>query len=217
MRATTSAGARPGRGHPGYRVAGDICAKWITVRRMGGRGGLAGWPTVSGSRPSRRRMLAAGAALLAGPATLAGCTGSAPLAPEGPDPLEPPARRAETDSALAQSVAQAAAQLGTQTHAALATAARALAADRTAHAITLRAELRRARPAPTPSGAAPPATPPPAPPLADPDLTSARAALIQTVHAAQDEAAGLVVTLPGYRAALLASVAACCATHAAVL
>ncbi|HSL07917.1 MAG TPA: hypothetical protein VK887_08055, partial [Pseudonocardiaceae bacterium] len=114
---------------------------------------------MSGSHPSRRRMLAAGAALLAGPATLAGCTGSAPLAPEGPDPLEPPARRAETDSALAQSVAQAAAQSGTQTHAALATAAGALAADRTAHAITLRAELHRARPAPTPSGAAPPAAP----------------------------------------------------------
>ncbi|HSL09229.1 MAG TPA: hypothetical protein VK887_14830, partial [Pseudonocardiaceae bacterium] len=118
---------------------------------------------------------------------------------------------------LAQSVAQAADQSGTQKHAALATAARALAADRTAHAITLRAELRRARPAPTPSGAVPPAAPPPAPSLADLDLTSARAALIQAVHAAQDEAAGLVVTLPGYRAALLASVAACCATHAAVL
>lgn len=34
------------------------------------------------------------------------------------------------------------------------------------------------------------------------------------MHAAQDEAVALVLTLPGYRAALLASVAACCATHA---
>jgi hypothetical protein len=37
------------------------------------------------------------------------------------------------------------------------------------------------------------------------------------MHAAQDEAAALVLTLPGYRAALLASIAACCATHAALL
>ena len=33
----------------------------------------------------------------------------------------------------------------------------------------------------------------------------------------KDEAATLVLTLPGYRAALLASVAACCASHAALL
>ncbi len=168
-------------------------------------------------------MLAAGAALLvAGPAALPGCTGS-PAAPERPDPLEPPALRAETDSALAQAVAlmaaQVATQTGAQTHPALATVARALAADRMAHAITLRAELRRVRPAPAVRGAAPPAAPTPAPPppLADPDLASARATLLQAVHAAQDEAADLVLTLPGYRAALLASVAACCATHAAVL
>ncbi len=175
---------------------------------------------MSGPRPSRRRMLAAGAALLvAGPAVLAGCAGS-PTAPERPDPLESPARRAETDSALAQAVAQMAAQVaaqtGAQTHPALAAAARALATDRMAHAITLRAELRRVRPAPTPS-AAPPAAPTPAPPLANPDLASARAALLQAMHAAQDEATQLVLTLPGYRAALLASVAACCATHAALL
>lgn len=176
---------------------------------------------MSGPRPSRRRMLAAGAALLvASPAALPGCTGS-PAAPERPDPLEPPALRAETDSALAQAVAlmaaQVAAQTGAQTHPALATAAKALAADRMAHAITLRAELRRVRPKPAVSSAAPPAAPTPAPPLADPDLASARAALLQAVHAAQDEAAELVLTLPGYRAALLASVAACCATHAALL
>ncbi|MGH3898677.1 MAG: hypothetical protein ACRDTA_10580 [Pseudonocardiaceae bacterium] len=172
---------------------------------------------MSAPRPSRRRMLAAGAALLvAGPAVLAGCTGS-PAAPEPPDPLESPARRAEADSALAQAVAAMAAQPGVQTHPALANAARALAVDRMAHAITLRAELHRIRPAPAPSNAAPPATPTPVPPLADPDLPRARTALIQAVHGAQDEAAGLAVTLPGYRAALLASVAACCASHATLL
>jgi hypothetical protein len=179
---------------------------------------------VPGSHPSRRRMLAAGATMfVAAPAVLAGCAGSA-RAPESPDPLAAPARRAETDSALAQAVAQVAAQAGThmkaaQTHPDLATAARALAADRMAHAITLRAELRRVRPGPAASNAAPPAAPTSATPLpADPpDLTGARASLTEAVRAAQDEAAGLVTTLPGYRAALLASVAACCASHAAVL
>lgn len=183
-----------------------------------------------GIRPRRRHLLATGAALIvAGPAVLAGCVESAPVAPEGPDPLEQPARRAETDSDLAQAVAQMAAQsttqsapeAGTQTGAetgiALAAAARALAADRTAHAIMLRGELHRARPAPVPSSVAPSALPAPAPPLAGADLASARAALLQSVHSAQDEASRLVALLPGYRAALLASVAACCASHAAVL
>ncbi|MGH3974476.1 MAG: hypothetical protein ACRDS9_14290 [Pseudonocardiaceae bacterium] len=174
---------------------------------------------MSEPHPSRRRILAAGATLLVGgPAVLAGCTGPPTVAPEGPDPLEVPARRAETDSALALAVAQAAGgqtgfQMGTEAQPALATAARTLAADRLAHAITLRAELRRVRPTPAPSGAAPP----PAPPIAAPDLASARAALLQAIYAAQDEASHLVMALPGYRAALLASIAACCASHAALL
>ena len=71
-------------------------------------------------------VFAGGALLVAGPAVLAGCTRS-PAAPERPDPLEAPARRAETDSVLAQAVAQMAAQEGAQTHPALATAATALA------------------------------------------------------------------------------------------
>lgn len=155
-------------------------------------------------------MLAAGATLLlAGPAALTGCTPLSARAPEGPDPLESPARRAETDAALAAGVAQ----LAVHADPVLATAARALAADRMAHATTLRAELRRARPRPASSSAPPPV----APLTANPDLASARGALVQAVHAAQDEAAGLVMTLPGYRAALLASVAACCASHAALL
>jgi hypothetical protein len=155
-------------------------------------------------------MLSAGAAtaslLLMGLGALTGCTSSTPI-PEEPDPLESPARRAEADAALAAAVAQ--------THPALAAAARALAADRMAHATSLRAELRRSRPGPAPSSTAvPPAV---AAPPVNPDLTGARSDLTQAVHGAQDEAAGLVVMLPGYRAALLASVAACCASHAALL
>lgn len=172
-----------------------------------------------GPRHSRRRMLGAGAVLLvAGPTVLAGCTGSTPAAPEEPDPLEQPARRAETDSVLARAVAQRAAEIANQADGqALVTAATALAADRMAHAITLRAELHRVRPATVPSSVGPSAPPAPALPSVVTDLASARAALLQAVHSAQDEASRLVAALPGYRAALLASVAACCASHAAVL
>jgi hypothetical protein len=159
------------------------------------------------------------ALVLAGPAGLTGCTASAP-APEQPDPLESPARRAEADAAQAL----AAAQLVTHADSGVAAAAKALAADRMAHATTLRVELRRVRPAAAPSAAAslpavpPPGAPPPASPSpTNPDLAGTRSALIRAMHAAQDEAAALVLTLPGYRAALLASVAACCATHAALL
>lgn len=163
------------------------------------------------ARHSRRRALVAGAStaalFLASPAVLAGCTASAP-ASEAPDPLEAPARRAEADVALAAAVADA--------HSALGAAARPLAADRAAHAATLRAELHRAHPDLAPSSAAQP-TPPVLPPPVSPDPTAAQAALTQAMRAAQDEAAALVITLPGYRAALLASVGACCATHTALL
>ena len=86
------------------------------------------------------------------------------------------------------------------------------------HATALRAELRRVRPVPaSPSAVSPPVPAPAAPVAATTDVSAARTALAQAARAAQDEAAGLVVTLPGYRAALLASVAACCATHVALL
>ncbi|MGA9310186.1 MAG: hypothetical protein WBV74_07420 [Pseudonocardiaceae bacterium] len=163
------------------------------------------------ARPSRRGVLTVGTALLlTGPAVLTGCSSSA-RAPSGPDPLESPARRAEADAALAQAVVQT----QTQTNPALAASAKALAEDRTTHATALRAELRRARPLPASTSAVP--SPVATPAVAAPDLSAARTALAQAARTAQDEAAGLVVTLPGYRAALLASVAACCATHVALL
>jgi hypothetical protein len=159
-------------------------------------------------------VLAIGTALLvAGPAALTGCNPSA-RAPTGPDPLESPARRAEADAALAHAVGQTEAQANP----ALAASARALAEDRMTHATALRAELRRVRPGPaSPSAVSPPVPAPAAPVAATTDVSTARTALAQAARAAQDEAAGLVVTLPGYRAALLASVAACCATHVALL
>ncbi len=160
-------------------------------------------------RLSRRRVLGAGVAvgglLVTGPA--AGCAAPAPEAPEQPDPLEAPATRAEADVVLAQAVAAG--------YPALGEAATAFAVDRQAHATALRSELRRARPEPDlTSGSSAPSAIPVTPGA---DAASARSALATAIQVAQEQAAGLVATLPGYRAALLASVAACCASHAAVL
>ncbi|HEX2298175.1 MAG TPA: hypothetical protein VHH34_06610, partial [Pseudonocardiaceae bacterium] len=69
-------------------------------------------------------------------------------------------------------------------------------------------------PTSAPSSSVPP---PPAPAPAPADQTEAQDVLTEAAQAAQDEAARLVPGLPGYRAALLASVAACCASHTAVL
>lgn len=150
--------------------------------------------------------IAVGALLVAGPTTLAGCV--SPPVPEEPDPLELPAQRAESDVALAQAVANV--------HPALATAAKAVATDRQAHAAALRAELRRVRPSPAPASSSAPR--PPAPePVAATLRSAAQDELVGAMRAAQNEATGLVGTLPGYRAALLASVAACCASHLTVL
>lgn len=157
-------------------------------------------------RPSRRRFIAAGAA--AGALVLTGCTSSAPRGPAQPDPLELPAKRAESDAALAQAVAAE--------HPDLAAVAGAFAADRRAHGAALRAELHRVRPGSAPSSSAPP-PPAPVPLAADQTRGQAQDALAGAVQAAQDEAAALVPGLPGYRAALLASVAACCASHTVVL
>ncbi|MGH3933186.1 MAG: hypothetical protein ACRDTF_24795 [Pseudonocardiaceae bacterium] len=161
------------------------------------------------SRRSRRQMLTAGVAvgtlLMAGPTALAGCTSSAPPVHDEPDPLEGPAQRAEHDVALALAVAGAQPTLEAR--------AVALAADRQAHATALRGELRRVRPSPAPVSATPPTTPV----MVTADQAVAPDALAGAMRAAQDEAAGLVMLLPGYRAALLASVAACCASHAALL
>jgi hypothetical protein len=83
-----------------------------------------------------------------------------------------------------------------------------MAEDRMAHATTLRAELRRARPTSARHHTAPPAVPPATNPNLVFDSAEARLELTQAAHAAQDEAARLVMTLPGYRAALLASISA---------
>ncbi|MGH3865173.1 MAG: hypothetical protein ACRDQ4_03375 [Pseudonocardiaceae bacterium] len=205
--------AYSGRDYLGYRVTEPTHVERITVLAAQQTGVLERWSIMPGAGPHRRRVLAAGATLLlAGPAALAGCT-LPTRAPKGPDPLESPARRAEADAALATAVAQLATQPAGHADPVLAAAATALATDRMTHAATLRAELGRARPRPASRSGSAPVAPLPA----IPDLAGARGTLAQAVRAAQDEAAELAMTLPGYRAALLASVAACCASHAALL
>lgn len=159
---------------------------------------------MTASRPSRRRVLAG--ALVLGVPVLSGCT-AGDTGPPAPDPLGPVADRAEDDVRLADAVAAA--------HPALAGAAAALASDRREHAAAVRAELRRARLAlPATSSASPRS---PAPVVVAFEPAAARTALVHALRVAQDQAAVLVAAAPGHRAALLASVAACCASHLAVL
>lgn len=159
--------------------------------------------------PSRRRLLQAGArgtaAVLLGAPAVAACT-DRHTAP-GPDPLDAVARLAAADAQLAVEISD--------THPSLAAAAVAVAADRRAHAEAVRTELRRVSPTPAASSSA--ATPSSRPPLVPTDSADARRELDSALRAGQDQAAALVGAAPGHRAGLLASIAACCASHRAVL
>lgn len=155
-----------------------------------------------GAEHTRRRVLVA--LMLGGPA-LAACTPSPP-APPLPDPLAPVAARAEADVVLAEMVAA--------DHPDLAAAATAIAADREQHAVALRNELRRARPGPSSSASPRPSAAAVTP---APDVAAARASLLDALGDAREQVAALVGHAPGHRAALLASIAACCASHEAVL
>lgn len=113
---------------------------------------------------------------------------------------------AAADAALADAIAAA--------HPPLAPAAGALAADRRAHAASLEAEVRRATPSPTPKPTSSQAA---VAVVVPPDRAGAASSLVDTTRAAQDQAAALVASLPRYRAGMVASVAASCASHLAVL
>ncbi|WP_233161036.1 hypothetical protein [Actinophytocola xanthii] len=142
-----------------------------------------------------------GAALAA--AGTGACTGT-PEEPPAPDPLVELAARARADAATASAVAAAVP--------ALAAAAGEVAGARGEHAAALRAEVDRERP-PVSSSSAPP--PEPASPPAD--VAAARALLVDALTAAQKEAGTLVASLPRYRAGLVGSVAASCASLREVL
>jgi hypothetical protein len=149
---------------------------------------------------NRRRVLQLALLLPVAAGTLGGCSGS----DAAPDPLIALADSARADAALAAAAVTADAGLAARVD--------PLRAARIEHAGALDAEVARigstARSSATPSSAAPTAPPAPA-------VTLAR--VREAVLASQRRAAELVPTLPAERVGLVASVAACCATYAAVL
>jgi hypothetical protein len=141
--------------------------------------------------------------LLAGLLLLGGCT-STPPPPPPPDPLAELAARARADAVLAEAVAGSVP--------ALAGAAGTMAQVRSEHALALQREVDRERP-PVSSAPRPETSAPPAPPAPD----AAKAALLAALTAAEGRIAELIGTVPRYRAGLLGSVAAGCASLREVL
>lgn len=135
---------------------------------------------------SRRRVLFAVAA-----APLAVACTTEPPAPPPPDPLSALAAQARADAALAQTLATV-------------PGSAEIAKARDTHARLLQAEVDRERP-PLSSTAPPAPTSPPTPP--DP-----LAALKTSLDDAVRDASAVVAKLPTYRAGLVGSVAAGCAS-----
>lgn len=169
--------------------------------------GVPGMPYPADRRNRRSVLRLAGGGVLAtgAVAVLAACTREE--GPSEPDPLV-----AQEESARADAVAATAAIATTPDRA---SALQAIAAQRGAHADALRTEIDRAigvyGDGSTPSYRTPPVTP--TTPARPPSVTELRTRLTT----AQRSAAELSVQLSGYRAGLLASISACCATHAGVL
>jgi hypothetical protein len=163
----------------------------------------------------RRRVLQLMLALPAAVTVVAGCSGVTTDRDKRPDPLIALADAARADAALA-----AAAITGDPT---LAARIDPLRAARTEHATALDAEIVRVGGLPstaTPSVAptAPTSAPGPGTATAGPAAPAVTLARVrEAVAASQRGAAQLVPDLPAERVGLVASVAACCATYAAVL
>lgn len=153
---------------------------------------------------NRRDVLAGGVAFAALGAVVTACSKPAPK----PPPVEQllgPLDQARHDSTLAGA---AAAAVGNPPQ--VAAALTVVASQRAAHARALSAEISRATgklatsptsEAPSPSQAQPAGPPPPPPPVSD---------VIDALRASADSASRLVGTESGYRAGLLASIAASC-------
>jgi hypothetical protein len=147
---------------------------------------------------SRRAALRLGA--LAALVPVAACTpDSDESAP--PDPLIKLAAQARTDAALAAAIAEAQPNL--------AAAATEVANARTEHAKVLQAEVDRANP-PVSSSA-------PAPPTTAEVPSDGVTTLTEALTSAEKAAADLVPSVPAYRAGMLGSVAAGCASLRVVL
>jgi hypothetical protein len=181
---------------PADGISAAVDAQTISFARLpprphGVTGLLAIWVRVISESVSRRRVLLA---VAAAPLAVA-CTTEPPVPPP-PDPLSALAAQARADAALAQTLSAV-------------PAAAEIAKARETHALLLQAEVDRERP-PLSSTAPPAPTAPPTPP--DP-LAALRTSLDQAVR----DASAVIVSLPAYRAGLVGSVAAGCASLREVL
>ena len=148
---------------------------------------------------TRRAALRLGALAALVP-VVAACT-EEPSAPPPPDPLAELAAKARADAALATAIAAA--------QPAIATAATEIGQARTEHARVLQAEVDRERPPASSSSTRPPVAP---------DVPAdGVAALVDALTTAEKQAADLVPSVERYRAGLLGSVAAGCASLRVVL
>ena len=155
---------------------------------------------------TNRRGVLAGAAALAALGVVASACGEPPPKPPPVENLLGPLDQARKDSALAGAAATA---IGTTPQ--IAAALTVVATQRAAHARALSTEISRAAgkltssssetTSPSPSPAQPAGPPPPPPPVSD---------VIDSLRASADSAGRLVATESGYRAGLLASIAASC-------
>ncbi|AXN43850.1 hypothetical protein DSM43518_04404 [Mycobacterium marinum] len=156
---------------------------------------------------NRRGVLAGGAALAALGVVVSAC-GESPPKPPAVEELLAPLEQARHDSALASAAAGA---IGNPPQ--IAAALTVVANQRAAHARALATEIARAAgklvsatsetssSSPSPSATEPPAPPPPPPPLSD---------VVDSLRQSAEDANRLVTTTEGYRAGLLASIAASC-------
>lgn len=137
------------------------------------------------------------AALLAGFVPVAASCTSDPPPPPPPDPLAELAAKARADAALA-----------TASVPLLGAAAEEVARVRTEHAVALQKEVDRERP---PVGSSTPVRPETSAP-AVPSAEAARSGLVAGLTAAEGRIGELIGAVPRYRAGLLGSVSAGCAT-----
>ncbi|ACC40339.1 MULTISPECIES: hypothetical protein [Mycobacterium] len=156
---------------------------------------------------NRRGVLAGGAALAALGVVVSAC-GESPPKPPAVEELLAPLEQARHDSALASAAAGA---IGNPPQ--IAAALTVVANQRAAHARALATEIARAAgklvsatsetssSSPSPSATEPQAPPPPPPPLSD---------VVDSLRQSAEDANRLVTTTEGYRAGLLASIAASC-------
>ncbi|ALG12952.1 hypothetical protein [Kibdelosporangium phytohabitans] len=124
------------------------------------------------------------------------CTAE-PKQPPPPDPLAALAEQARKDAAAATALAQSSPEL--------AAVAGEVAKARTAHAVALQTEVDRERP-PKTSGSAPP------PSSGAPAVAATKQKMADALKAAEKQAGDLVPAVSRYRAGLLGSIAAGCAS-----